>query len=69
MNVEEIRKKFAVHELDDVKKIKLEVIRKKGLELACLINELCPDGKEKSIAMNGLDEVVMFANASVARND
>jgi hypothetical protein len=43
-------------------------IREKAKELAYLIDEECPNSREKSVAMTKLEEAVMWANASVARN-
>lgn len=34
-----------------------------------LIDRLCPDSREKSLAMTKLEEAVMWANASIARNE
>lgn len=45
-----------------------ERIRSKARELAELINAECPDQRtEKFRAIDALDEVVMLANASIAR--
>ena len=43
-------------------------IREKAKELAFLIDGLCPDSREKSLAMTKLEECAMWANASIARN-
>ena len=48
---------------------KYEEIRAQGKELAQLVNELCPDSREKSLAMTKIEEAVMWANAAVARNE
>ena len=37
--------------------------------LAAYIDEKCPDSWEKSLAMTKLEECVMWANASIARNE
>jgi len=37
--------------------------------LAAYINENCPDSREKSLAFTKLEEAVMWANASIARNE
>ena len=42
-------------------------IREEALELANTINVYCPDGREKSLAITSLEEVVMWANAAIAR--
>lgn len=44
-------------------------IRAKARELAELIEDCCPDSREKSLANTRLEEAVMWANASIARNE
>lgn len=44
-------------------------LRDKAKELAYLINELCPDSREKSLAVTKLEECSMWSNASIARNE
>jgi hypothetical protein len=43
-------------------------IRAKAKELAHLINNVCPNSREKSIALTELESSVMWSNAAVARN-
>lgn len=62
-------KVFRFHPVKDGQAKKYEALREKGLELAILVNELCPDSREKSISITKLQEVVMFANASIAINE
>lgn len=45
---------------------KYQAIQEKTLELALLIDDLCPDSKEKSSALTMLQQVKMSANASIA---
>ncbi|WP_434750248.1 Acb2/Tad1 domain-containing protein [Paenibacillus amylolyticus] len=47
---------------------KYEAIRSKAKELAYLIDEMAPNSREKSLASTKLEEAVMWANASIARN-
>lgn len=47
---------------------KYEAIRNEAKELAYLIDELCPPSRERSIAHTNLEQVSMWANASIARN-
>lgn len=44
-------------------------IRGRGKDFASLLNSLCPEGREKSLAMTKLEECIMWANASIARKD
>jgi len=49
---------------------KYSAIREKAKELAYLIDEQCPNSREKSLAMTKqIEEVGFWANASVARNE
>lgn len=43
-------------------------VREKAKELAYTFDELCPNSREKSLAMTKLEEAVMWANAAIARN-
>ena len=42
---------------------------KQTKELAYLIDELCPASREKSLALTKIEESIMWANASIARNE
>lgn len=64
----QIENNFMYHSPKDGQAEKYEEIRKKGKELACLIDGICPNSREKSLAMTKLEESVMWANASIARN-
>lgn len=44
-------------------------IREKAKELAYLINEDCPESREKSLALTNLQQSVQMANASIAINE
>lgn len=48
---------------------KYTAIREKAKELAHMIDELCPGSREKSLAHTNLEQSVMWANASIARNE
>lgn len=43
-------------------------LRSSAKALAYLIDDLCPPSRERSLAMTKLEESVMWANASIARN-
>lgn len=46
-----------------------EELRNKAKELAHMIDELCPNSREKSLAHTNLEQATMWANASIARNE
>ena len=47
---------------------KYKDIRSEAKKLAYLIDELCPNSREKSLAQTNLEQTVMWANAAIARN-
>ena len=62
--------RFSFHPAkDDVTKQAHETIRNQCLKLTSYIDGLVPDGREKSLAITHLEEVMMWANAGIARND
>lgn len=69
MEQSELVKRFTYHppKAEKLQPQKYEMIRRQAFELATLINDCCPDGREKSLAMTYLEECVMWANASIAR--
>lgn len=44
-------------------------IRNRGKDFAEEIEALCPESREKSLAMTKVEEAVMWANAAIARNE
>ncbi|TVX86018.1 DUF7681 family protein [Paenibacillus agilis] len=44
-------------------------IRNKAKELAYLIEEMCPNSREKSLAITNLQQTTFWANASIAINE
>lgn len=64
----QIENNFMYHAPNADQQEKYEKIRKQAKELAYLIDEVCPASREKSLAMTKLEESVMWANASIARN-
>ncbi|MDV3426655.1 MAG: hypothetical protein LIR50_05630 [Bacillota bacterium] len=64
----QIENNFKYHELKTDQPEKYNVLRNKAKELAYEIERLCPNSREKSLAMTKLEESTMWANASIARN-
>lgn len=46
-----------------------EELRKGAYTLGVAIIEKCPNSRERSVALTKLDEIVMWANAAIARNE
>jgi len=66
---QQIENNFKYHAPKDGQPEKYQAIREKAKELAYLIDELCPNSREKSLAITNLEQSVMWANASIARNE
>lgn len=66
MNLES---RFTYHPPKDGQPERYVAIRDKARELASLIEMSCPDSRERDTAIDRLDECVMWANASIARNE
>jgi hypothetical protein len=66
---QQIENNFQYHAPKEGQPERYTTIRSYGKELAAIINELCPDSREKSLAMTKLEEAVMWANAAIARNE
>lgn len=64
----QIENNFMYHSPKEGQTEKYEAIREKAKELAYLIEDVCPNSREKSLAITKLEECSMWANASVARN-
>ena len=65
---QQIENNFKYHAPKEGQPEKYNAIREKAKELAYLIDEVCPNSREKSVAMTNLETCVMWANASIARN-
>lgn len=68
MSMETVARNFTYHPPTDEQVGHYKEIRSKARELAELVEARCPNSREKSLAMTKLEESVMWANASIARN-
>jgi hypothetical protein len=46
-----------------------ECIRAEALALAITLCELCPDSRERAVALTNLEQCVSWSNAAIARNE
>lgn len=44
-------------------------MRAKAKELAIMVSEECPPGRERSLALTHIEETVFWANAAIARGE
>lgn len=65
----DLKDRFTYHPPKEDQPKRYEQIRVNALEFAELIAELCPESRERTIAINKVDEAVFWANASIARNE
>jgi hypothetical protein len=65
----DLKNRFTYHAPGDGQAQRYQEIRDYAHGLASLINRQCPESREKSLAMTHLEEAVMWANASIARNE
>ena len=68
MTENDIENRFTYHPSKAGQPVMYEAIRYEAKSLAYTINDLCPESREKLLAITKLEEVVMWANASIARN-
>lgn len=68
MNEDDLRNRFTYHPTSVHKSDKHDIIRSVALAYSTVLNELVPDGREKSTSITKLEEVVFWANAGIARD-
>jgi len=67
--IENLKNRFVYHTPKENQPQKYQNIRDNARAFAELIDAMCPDSREKSLAITALEEAVMWANASIARNE
>jgi hypothetical protein len=64
----EIEKRFTYHPPKDGQPELYQAIRDMAKMMATIIENTCPESREKSLAFTNLEQAVKWANASIARN-
>jgi len=67
--VKELTNRFIYHAPKGDQSSRYEGIRERALTYALYLNVHCPESRELSLAMTHLEEVVFWANASIARRE
>ena len=68
-NTYDVEKNYTYHPPKDDQPMRYTAIRSNARHLAEIITETCPESRERSLALTKLEECVMWANASIARNE
>ncbi len=68
MSPSDIDNRFTYHAPDAVRAEKHEFVRRDIGTLANRLNDSLPEGREKSLAITHLEEVMFWANAAIARS-
>ncbi len=66
--MDDLMHRFTYHAPKDNQPAQYEEIRNEARLLAVTLDDLCPESREKSLAITKLEEAVFWANASIARN-
>lgn len=67
MDANDICNRFQYHKPDEARAERHEVVRDSFGELAEFLNEILPEGREKSTVVTKLEEAMFWANAAIAR--
>lgn len=65
---DDLGNRFAYHYPTGGKAAKHEEVREACLRVATELTNVCPEGRELSVALKSLEDAMMWANASIARN-
>lgn len=68
MNNPDLENRFTYHSPKPGQQEQYQALREKAKELAYLINDLVPAGREHSLALTNLEQATFWANAGIARH-
>ncbi len=69
MTQDQINNIFTYHAPKGDQQDRYIALRENAKELAHNINNLCPESREKALALTSLQQAIMWANASIAINE
>jgi len=65
----DLENRFVFHSPSIDKGAQHESVRSNCMGLAVFLNDVLPEGREKSLAITHLEEVMMWSNAAIARKE
>lgn len=65
----DFERRFTYHAPKGSQQARYERIRNFGKDFAYAVDQMCPNSREKSLALTNLEQAIMWANASIARNE
>jgi hypothetical protein len=68
-DIDLINRNFTYHPPKSDQPGRYMLLREQAHNLASLFLQNCPNSRERSLALTKLEEAVMWANASIARNE
>ena len=69
MEQKDLENRFTYHAPKGDQATRYQMLRQEGLALAFSIENACPDGREKSLAITNLEQAIFWANAAIARGE
>ena len=69
MNIEQINSIFTYHKPFGSQPERYQILRNFAHQFAIIINDHCPESREKALALTSLQQCVMWANAAIAINE
>jgi hypothetical protein len=67
--MKDLDNKFSYHAPKGSQAVRYENIRQAAKELALMLDGLCPQSRELSLAITNLEQCVFWSNAAIARNE
>ena len=69
MEALDLANRFTYHAPKNGQVDRYQQIRDAAHDFAKLLNDQCPESREKSLAVTHLEDAVMWANAAIARHE
>ena len=68
MSPDDVDRRFHPHPADEARSAAHSTVYTRCGDLAHLLNDLLPEGREKSLALTNLEQTMFWANAAIARS-